>query len=434
MVSILRLALRNLGRQRRRSLLLGSAIAVGLAVVTIVNGMSAGMIRTLEDNLSNLYAGHIFITGTQKTSEDKVVQRIEDASVLRTVVAELKVPVAFVSETSVAEQASLISDTDSASQTLYGVDLSPGSPLAQRLSVVKGSLDGFAGSDGILVSEGTAAKLGVGLGDRISVQAYTTTGQQNVVDFTVRGLYRDIGVASNLAGAYADRQHVNLLVNLPKGEFNQFGIYLKDISQTGDWVQRIYQALRAKNVALWPRGSDQSILDAQMQDTKWSGTKFLVQTLDDRLSIVKMLFTGLGVAAQLILVILYLVIMVGITNTYRMVIHERTREIGTLRALGMQAKQVRDLFKWEAVFLSIAGILAGFFVGEAVLVAVSLFDLSGWKDFTILLRNNHMVPAADWIALIVDLIIVTRLTSVAAGIPARKAAKMAPAEALRAQY
>ena len=427
------MALRNLGRQKRRTVLLGAAIAFGLAVVTLVNGLSAGMIRSLEDNLSNLFTGQIFITGTEKTDNGKVVQRIDNDAALLKAVKDLKIPYVYESRTSVVPQAGLISDTSTAYLTLYGVDFGPDSFLSRRLSLLEGTLN-LAGTDGIIISEGAAKALDVKLGDRLSVQATTETGQQNVVDFTVRGIYRDIGVASSLAGAYADRKQVNVLLNLAPTDYNQFGLYLGNITQVEFWGQKLYDQLKAQGVPLWPRSSDQSQIDQELRTQKWTGTKFLLQTLDDKLSIVRALFSALDAAAFAVLLILYTVVMVGITNTYRMVVHERTREIGTLRALGMQAKEVRRLFLWEAVFLALGGIIAGFIAGAVLLGLTSLFDLSSWKAFTILLRNNHLHPLVDAGSFFVDLVAVTALTAFAASFPARKAARLLPAAALRQNF
>ncbi len=108
---------------------------------------------------------------------------------------------------------------------------------------------------------------------------------------------------------------------------------------------------------------------------------------------------------------LFLVIMVGITNTYRMVVYERTREIGTLRALGMQRPQIRNLFLCEAVFLALAGILAGFALGVIVLFLLSFLDLSSWKDFNILLKDNRLQLRIDWGSFAFDLVVVSALTA-----------------------
>ncbi|HUX52215.1 MAG TPA: hypothetical protein VMW73_15580, partial [Spirochaetia bacterium] len=77
MKSIL-MALRNLNRQKKRSFLLGGAIAFGLMIVTIINGFTGSFVQNVDENFSHLFAGHIFITGTEKLANGRRVSIIRD--------------------------------------------------------------------------------------------------------------------------------------------------------------------------------------------------------------------------------------------------------------------------------------------------------------------------------------------------------------------
>jgi len=429
-MSVASMALKNLARQKRRSVLLGGAIAFGILIITVVNGLSGSLITSLEANISNLVSGHVFIRGTEKTDKGRVLYALRDDKVIDAAVQKLKVPFKYISKTSVAQQAALISDFATSYQSVTGVDLGPGTYLHERMTVVEGNLDDFPGSDKILISEGMVKKLNVKIGDRISVQASTINGQQNVLDFTVGAVYKDPGVAASLAGAYADLARVNQLVDLPVGQYNIYGIFLEDVSTADLWGAKLYAELKSGGLPMWQRGTPQDLVKV-FRDETWAGTKYSLFTLNDALSFIKGIFQSLNLIAFLILLVLFVVIMVGITNTYRMIVYERTREIGTLRALGMQRPSIRNLFLLEAVFLGVAGILVGFFAGVVVLVVLSWIDLSAWKDFNILLKDNHLKLTIDLASFAFDLVVVTGLTALAALFPARKAGKLTPAEALR---
>ena len=429
-MSIASMALKNLARQKRRSILLGGAIAFGILIITVVNGLSGSLISSLEANISNLVSGHIFLRGTEKTDKGRVLYTLKDDQRFDAAVAKLQVPYKYISKTTVAQQATLISDFGTSYQSVTGADLGNGSYLHDRMTIVEGDLDSFPGSDKILISEGMAKKLEVRLGDRISVQTDTITGQQNVLDFFVGAIYKDPGVAAALAGAYADLPRVNLLRDVPQGEYNIYGIFLEDVSTADFWGAKLYEELKAQDIPLWKRGTPQDLVKL-FRDETWSGIKYSLFTLNDALSFIKGIFQSLNLIAFLILLVLFVVIMVGITNTYRMIVYERTREIGTLRALGMQRPSIRNLFLFEAVFLGIAGILTGFFLGVVVLVILSWIDLSAWKDFNILLKDNHLKLSVDFASFAFNLVVVTALTTLAAFFPARRAGKLTPAEALR---
>jgi len=429
-MSVATMALKNLSRQKRRSLLLGGAIAFGLLVITIVNGLSGSLITSLEANISNLIPGHIILRGAEKTSTGRVILTLKESEVFQTAVDKLQVPYSYVSKTTNVQSVALVSDFSTTYQNFSGVNLGQGTYLHDKLTIVEGSLDDFDAADNIVISEGVAKKLNVQIGDRISVQSETITGQQNVVDFVLRAIYKDPGVAASLAGAYAPLDRVNALRDMKPGEFTTFGIYLKDVATADQWGALLLKDLQDKGLPFFARGGLQET-QKQYRDQTWTGVKYSLYTLNDILSFIKGIFQTLNLIAFLILLVLFVVIMVGITNTYRMVVYERTREIGTLRALGMQRPEVRNLFLYEAVFLGLGGIVAGFVAGVFVLVVVSWIDLSAWKDFNILLKDNHLQLQVNLGSFALNLIVIAGLTALAALFPARRAGKLTPAEALR---
>jgi putative ABC transport system permease protein len=130
--------------------------------------------------------------------------------------------------------------------------------------------------------------------------------------------------------------------------------------------------------------------------------------------------------------VLFFIILIGVINTLRMTIRERTREIGTVRAIGMQKKDVRNSFVLETMFLGFFSAIAG-----TALAFLAMFGLSRIifraedNPMSMLLVNSHLnfVPSIGatifYIALIVAISVAT------AYFPARRAAKMSAADALR---
>ncbi|MBN1837849.1 MAG: FtsX-like permease family protein, partial [Spirochaetales bacterium] len=141
-----------------------------------------------------------------------------------------------------------------------------------------------------------------------------------------------------------------------------------------------------------------------------------------------------NVIGLVILLVLFFIIMVGITNTYRMIMYERTREIGTLRALGMQRAGVRRLFLLEAFFLSLGGAGVGLAAAGAVMLGLSGIDWGLETPMFLFLRNGHLsfrIPA--W-QLLGNIALVCLLSLLAALAPARKAAALEPVQALGRYY
>ena len=80
--------------------------------------------------------------------------------------------------------------------------------------------------------------------------------------------------------------------------------------------------------------------------------------------------------ATIILIVILLIVMIGVSNTYRMVLYERIREIGTMRALGMTGKDTKKVFTSEAVMLCIIGAVAGLILAIIGMSFVHLIPVS----------------------------------------------------------
>jgi putative ABC transport system permease protein len=122
-----------------------------------------------------------------------------------------------------------------------------------------------------------------------------------------------------------------------------------------------------------------------------------------------------------------------VINTMLMAVYERMREIGAVKALGMKDSEVFRQFTLEGALIGAAGGLAGVAVGAVVLLALSgsginLADAFSNVDMPI----EYVVrPAASPGVFVTTVLLSILVPALAAAIPARKARKLAPAEALR---
>jgi putative ABC transport system permease protein len=125
-----------------------------------------------------------------------------------------------------------------------------------------------------------------------------------------------------------------------------------------------------------------------------------------------------------------------IVNTTMMVIYERMREIGTLRAMGMTGKEMIRLFFMEAFFLSAAGALIGVLFGVALILPlnVSGLDLGQMADVSKMdiSISNVIYPQINLYSTLFVFVYSVTVASLISFIPTRRAAKIEPVEALRA--
>src|SRR5690606_37137921 len=115
-----------------------------------------------------------------------------------------------------------------------------------------------------------------------------------------------------------------------------------------------------------------------------------------------------------LLALAVVIALIGIANTLALSVHERTRELGLLRAVGMTRRQLRTAIRWESVLISLLGTALGFGLG-----------LGGAWGITKALADDGVttfVVPEQQLAVIVGLAV---LAGVAAALgPARRAARL----------
>jgi putative ABC transport system permease protein len=431
------IALRNLGRQKRRSLLLGGAIAFGVFIVTLIDGTAGAFMNNVSENFADFAAGHIFVAGVEKSASGRDLSVIRDDSLLMSTLRDTGIPVTYVSKRSVAV-ATVMFQGKSAQQSIQGVDFSTETFLTSRMVINKGSLSAMSDRKGLILSEGTARRLNAEIGDKVIVRMQTYSGQQNAGDMTVRALIPDNSLMASFS-AYANLDYVNELLNLRPGEYMTLGFYLPSLRDMERYANAFDAAL-AKRANVFDRAARSStqgfrgamsFFGGSTSKETWTGVRYRVTTLNDLLAQVQQIVVVLNTVSTVILLVLFLIIMVGIMNTFRMILFERIREIGTMRAVGMQRGRVRSLFLLEALFLSLGGVAAGMLLGGIVMALVSLIDLGQTTPLAMVLRNGHMTFRLPFPRAVQNVLIIGVLTLLAAYLPARRAALLPPAEALR---
>ena len=134
---------------------------------------------------------------------------------------------------------------------------------------------------------------------------------------------------------------------------------------------------------------------------------------------------------MIVVLVLFFIILLGVVNTLRMTIKERTREIGTIRAIGMQRNDVRNLFMLETLFLTTLSCLAGILLGMIAIKILGTIEFDLNNAFSIILKNSRLYFKINPTALISSFLLILGMAALAAYFPARKAANLLAVEALR---
>lgn len=440
MSSLISMAFRNLSRQKRRSFLLGGAIAFGIMIVTIISSLAGGLMGNVAANIAHLFAGHVFIEGVEKSPSGKNLEIIRNDMVINDTIQAAGLSDAYIQKRSGAA-VTLIFEGKKTQQSIIGVDFDKERLLRERVSFIKGGFDQATAPNSLFVSEQVAKKLKVDVGDRLLAQTKTVTGQFNVGEFRVAGIMPSMGLFDQML-AYTPKAYLNSLIGLGPEDYQMLGIMLPDLTQAEKVAENVKTALKARaqvfelppgtliNASNPAQSRYQKLAQLARKET-WEGTKYRVYTINDTISQIEQVVQILNTVSTVILVVLFLIILVGILNTFRIIIYERTKEIGTMRALGLQRPEVRNLFILEATFLAIGGVIAGFAAAGIVMLLLSFINFGTGTFFALFMKNGHLSFVPQLSQSSFHVILVVLLTMLAAYLPARRAAKLEPADALR---
>ncbi|MFA9431019.1 ABC transporter permease [Egicoccus sp. AB-alg2] len=362
------LARRNAVRNPRRTASTSSALMVGVGIVTLFTVVAGSVKATIDDAISGGFGG------------DLVVQSrgFSGAGLSPDLVAEVRELPEVDRALGLALGAGLV---DGRERVFSVVD-----PAALDgmlgLDVVEGSLYDLP-DDGIAVSRATAEEEGWALGDIVEVA---------LVDGTV--LSQRIGAVFESQAADA----VGTLI-VPFDAYAPHAVQLAYVSALVDVADGVSVAQgQAAVEAVAARHGSPDVLDRE------AFTERAVGDVDQLLGIVYVL-----------LALAIVIALMGITNTLSLSVHERTREIGLLRALGQTRRQLRAMVRWESVIVALfgtaTGLVLGTFLGWVFIRAIAVDE--GFGTFA--------APVGQ-LALVVALGAVVGV--VAALRPARRAARL----------
>ena len=446
MNNFVNIALRNLGRQTKRTVLLGSAIAFGFLIITLVNSFTAGLALSAQDNFSHAFGGHIYFTGTQVSDRGSEISVIQDTRVVDAALDILKDQVSSVHRRS-QTTGSLIVGAKVQRQKVEGVNFQDEKDFRQNLQVASGSLDNLDDPRSIILSQEAADKLGVKIGEALIFKTPTVSGQQNLGDFILVATYTGQS-GFGMSSAFASLETVNQLIGLEKGQFQSVNVYLKDMNSIDQATLTAYNFLKTQGpVASREKDPNEDTMMSSMrsmmggtgpralaEDDRWVGTKYQITNLNDIMASLLMIIQTINAIGFSVFIILLIITMVGIMNSYRMVMVERTGEIGTMRALGVQKSGIRDIFLWEGFFIALGGALAGLTLALLVVFFTGLVDFGSSSFLSFFMKKGHINFHLNPGEILKNLGILVALSMVAVFWPARSASELEPAQALREVY
>ncbi|MGN6346582.1 MAG: ABC transporter permease [Candidatus Nitrosocosmicus sp.] len=418
---IFALSFESIWDRKVRSILTILMVMVGSALLVAVNGISAGFTESFNKQFSNLAPNILFVSNSQQaqggggggpggglggagipppapkiTLNSAVVNRIHSLPNVADVLPTFRASVTVKSQSETKTDAILSMNPEklqTIAPTLEFTDGSTIQPNNPASMIVAQDVAMPAGDPNPFLDIGRSAQITYSFVDPI-------TGQQKEEskNFVVSGIMKETGNPTIDNGIVINLQAGNSLLQ-KSGKYDSLFV----IAQTADFVDIVEQEIRTlygNNIGI-------------------TTVKAILKTIQQFTAGISAFLTSIGIVSLIVGA-------VGVITTLYTSVIERTREVGTLKAIGAQNRDVLFLFLVEALLIGIfgatVGIMSGFGFGFVLTKVVSSSN-SG--------SSSEPIYLAGTIAMI--WILSVGLSVIAGVLPAIKASRLLPIKALRSQ-
>lgn len=398
------LAIRNVGRNRRRTLITGLAIFVCVTLVIVLKGFITGAQDLM---LADVVEGR---TGALQIHKKGYVDNIEAVPTRMNMpytpelIARIKAVPGVKGVTGRLQFNGLISNGKT--QTMFigkAIDVATEKQACPRADAVlkPGGQPLVAHEHAALVGFELAESFQVSNGDNVTVLTSSPEGRQNSLDVTVKGLTTSSFPFENKRVLTMPLKTAQDLLGL-NGRVTEYAVAIDDLTK----IEQVRAGLAQE-------------LGPEFEVHTWAELQTFVRDIINRQTLVM----------GMISLVLFIIALTVIANTMLMSVFERVREIGTLLAVGVKRLQVLELFILEAGVLGLLGGLAGVIAGRLALFGMTVkgiqFEMPGTSGKALLVP--HVSPG--YVGAVVAVSILGAV--LAAMWPSFRASRLNPVDALR---
>jgi putative ABC transport system permease protein len=425
MPRVLMIALRNLARFQRRTLLTATLITLGMVAVLLFIATAGSFKTMMIGQFTDAVLGHVEVHRKGYVASidtlplnlnltPPMVQKVEQALAAMPDVEATSERVKF--------GAMFSNFNETTSVRVNGID--PAREAATTPLMPGRIVEGSKGapllkSGEILIPTLLARGLGVKVGDTAVLVATNRDGSVNGRNFVVRGIMEAVSGPSG-RDAYITIGDARTLLRMAQPEVSEIAIRLRHPQR----LDAVHADLSARLAAPGGPGMPGASNPAQAGPGKGGGLEVHTWAALSPFSGIANMIDLLTVFIKVMLVS---IVLVSILNVMIMAVYERIREIGTIAAIGTPPRRILALFLTEGLLLGVGGAIAG-----TVLSLAAVYGLNLWQPtFNFGMQQGlvlHAVIGVRDAATIAALVIVMAL--LASLQPAWKASRMDPVRAL----
>jgi len=412
MKKLIKLAWRNIWRNWRRTVLSSLAVAFGMISIIFANSYIKGMTESLYKNLIETEIGHVKIAAREFLRLDRVIPKehlVYNTEDIETDISSLP----GISAMTEKIKFHLILSSEDENEPCLGIGINPEQEINffdLRQHLIQGSYIQESSAE-MLIGDGLAQKLGVGLGDELLAVTTDINFSTYALTFRVVGIFKTNFIFMDKNFFYIPIEKARELLDCP-GAAHEILLLLEN-AETAPEISSEIQSILKENG-----------LDDTLTAVPWQDNFFIAY-----MPFASFIFGG-------ILLIIMLIAALVILNTMLMAVLERTHEIGIIKSMGMRNRGVVGLILIESTYIGLLGV----FIGGSIGSGLTLLAQNTGLDFTKMMEKMEF-EIAVWSGVVYPKFTLGILfgavafglvtTLLAAFYPARKAARMEPVEALR---
>jgi len=405
---LLKLAWRNLWRNRRRTLLVVLGMGVMMSFLVMYDGMIVGFESAVYGNAIKLSGGNIQIRaeGYEDSYSPNPMLPMGDGLDVVATAERLENVEAVLRH---ANTSGLVSNREGIFPvSIYGIEPEKESavnPIFQEDFLHDGRMLTSTDEDVVFVGKGLADAMDVGVGDRITMSGKSSHEEMRQRTMTIVGIY-DINLASlERQGLYISLSEAQRLYDLGDS-VTEVIIYAETTGKEEPIVNALNASLSGYEITTWHTAIPELSSTIEMKNAVMTSFSIVI----------------LGIAS------------IGLFNILLMAIYERTQEIGLLAAIGLKPRQISLLFLYEGIMIGLIGAVFGIFMGFVITYVIGIFglDYGAFVDFVdyMALMGTHIYPAFDLSLTLQRAGLLAIISALAALYPAIEASRREPADAL----
>ena len=396
---------RNVWRSRTRSLVIISAIALGVFAGVYTIAFMFGWVNQRVDNVIKTEVSHIQIHQPDYLQTNEVNDYITDINSIKETI-ESNTNIAGVSTRLIVTCMISSAETGSGVQ-LVGIDPENEQKVTNlHTKIIDGAYFKGVKRNPIVIGEKLAKKLKVKVRSKVVITVTEMDGTLSGGAFRVAGIFKTTNTTYDEMKTFVRTEDLQHLIKIEDNAGHELAVLMNGNNIENEMANQLKSD--------YPN----------LQTMTWT------ELMPD----MKMMNESMSLMMYIFVVIILLALGFGIVNTMLMVILERVKELGMLMAVGMNKIRVFSMIVLETIFLSLVGgiIGIGLAVGLTAITGKTGIDLSFWAEGLNSLGFDAIIyPEIGFDSVIVVTILVI-LTGILSSIyPARKAIKLNPAEALR---